>query len=77
MCDRRRARIPTHRDRGHSMTTKSELFAMLAAAAKNGGGCVTVLDSRKPPVCKECGIHLSDPPSKLCPGCKAYKEHQT
>ena len=58
------------------MTTKSELLAMLADTVKKGGGCVTVFDSRKPPICDECGIHLSDPPSKLCPGCEAYKDHQ-
>lgn len=28
-----------------------------------------------PPICKECGKNPSDPPSKLCPGCEAYREH--
>jgi hypothetical protein len=26
--------------------------------------------------CEECGTHWADPPSKLCPGCQAYREHQ-
>jgi hypothetical protein len=26
--------------------------------------------------CIECGQHLADPSSKLCPGCQAYAEHQ-
>ena len=30
---------------------------------------------RKPPICEDCGIYPSDPPSKLCPGCQAYKDH--
>jgi rubrerythrin len=32
---------------------------------------------KRPPLCEECGIiNRSDPPSKLCPGCQAYAEHQ-
>jgi predicted Zn-ribbon and HTH transcriptional regulator len=31
---------------------------------------------RKPPLCADCGERQSDPPSKLCPGCEAYREHQ-
>ena len=27
--------------------------------------------------CDDCGVNQADPPSKLCPGCEAYKEHQT
>jgi rubrerythrin len=26
--------------------------------------------------CDDCGINYADPPSKLCPGCQAYQEHQ-
>ena len=29
-----------------------------------------------PTLCDGCGVHLSDPPSRLCPGCEAYREHQ-
>lgn len=29
-----------------------------------------------PKMCVECGKYPADPPSKLCPGCEAYKEHQ-
>jgi hypothetical protein len=31
---------------------------------------------RRPPVCEECGIYRADPPSKICVGCEAYREHQ-
>jgi hypothetical protein len=31
---------------------------------------------KRPPLCEECGIYRSDPPSRLCPGCQAYGEHQ-
>jgi hypothetical protein len=30
---------------------------------------------RRPPLCEDCGKNRSDPPSKLCPGCEAYREH--
>lgn len=26
-------------------------------------------------VCEACGKNAADPPSKLCPGCEAYKDH--
>lgn len=25
--------------------------------------------------CIECGTNFADPPSKVCPGCEAYREH--
>lgn len=28
-----------------------------------------------PPLCEDCGEFYADPPSKLCPGCEAYREH--
>lgn len=31
---------------------------------------------KRPPICEGCFANRSDPPSKLCPGCQAYKEHQ-
>lgn len=30
---------------------------------------------RRPPLCVGCGEYDADPPSDLCPGCEAYKEH--
>jgi hypothetical protein len=33
-------------------------------------------EAMRPPICEECGVNRSDPPSKLCPGCQAYQEHQ-
>lgn len=29
----------------------------------------------RPAICEECGKYPADPPSKLCPGCEAYREH--
>lgn len=26
--------------------------------------------------CEECDTYAADPPSRLCPGCQAYREHQ-
>lgn len=34
-------------------------------------------DSDLPPMCDGCGLNRADPPSKLCPGCQAYREHQS
>ena len=31
---------------------------------------------RFPKLCADCGIYPADPPSSLCPGCEAYREHQ-
>jgi hypothetical protein len=28
------------------------------------------------PLCLDCGKNRADPPSRLCPGCQAYREHQ-
>lgn len=32
--------------------------------------------AKRPPVCEGCGVNRADPPSALCPGCQAYREHQ-
>ena len=26
-------------------------------------------------LCDDCGINYADPPSRLCPGCEAYRDH--
>ncbi len=28
-----------------------------------------------PKRCDDCGVNWADYPSKLCPGCEAYREH--
>ena len=33
-------------------------------------------DGMLPPMCEGCDQNRADPPSKLCPGCQAYREHQ-
>lgn len=30
---------------------------------------------RRSKMCKECGVNSADPPSRICPGCEAYREH--
>lgn len=30
----------------------------------------------RPPMCEGCGVYRADPPSSLCVGCQAYREHQ-
>lgn len=32
---------------------------------------------RRPVKCEGCETNYADFPSKLCPGCQAYKEHQS
>lgn len=34
------------------------------------------INERQPKKCEECGFYLADPPSRLCPACEAYQEHQ-
>jgi hypothetical protein len=33
------------------------------------------IEAALPPMCADCGVNRSDPPSKLCPGCEAYRDH--
>lgn len=33
-------------------------------------------ESQRPRKCEECGKYWADWPSRLCPGCEAYREHQ-
>lgn len=33
-------------------------------------------DERVAKKCDDCGKNWADPPSRLCPGCQAYQEHQ-
>jgi hypothetical protein len=33
------------------------------------------IEAALPPMCADCGVNRSDPPSKLCPGCQAYRDH--
>ncbi len=39
------------------------------------GNTLTKNTFRIPPLCEECYVYRSDPPSKLCPGCQAYNDH--
>lgn len=45
-------------------------------SAYGPGSGVKPKKPRKPPMCEGCGQNRADPPSPLCPGCQAYREHQ-
>jgi hypothetical protein len=49
-------------------------MAALAKAEAVGGRSEPA--PRLPTMCASCGKYRSDPPSRLCPGCEAYQEHQ-
>jgi len=46
------------------------------AAARHFARFIVDLYRRLPPICSVCGVNRADPPSRLCPGCQAYAEHQ-
>lgn len=53
------------------------LVEWLAAARKGEPELLAkARETLAPPPCEECGARPSDPPSRLCPGCEAYREHQ-
>lgn len=63
----------SHRDSYELRRTARQLkhiVAKLERKAKEIDG------TRRPKKCDECGINYADPPSKICPGCEAYREHQ-
>lgn len=33
------------------------------------------IEAALPPMCADCGVNRSDPPSKFCPACEAYRGH--
>jgi hypothetical protein len=38
-------------------------------------GTFVPVERALPPMCDDCGVNRSDPPSKLCAGCEAYRDH--
>jgi hypothetical protein len=54
-----------------SMTDNSRTLAELF-----GSKAREVVPDRRPKLCDDCGKNLADYPSRLCPGCEAYLEHQ-
>lgn len=36
---------------------------------------LAAVDKTRPKRCAECSTNYADPPSDLCPGCEAYREH--
>lgn len=53
-------------------TEDGEPFGSGYAATKEGHD----LAETRPRKCEGCFQHMADPPSHLCPGCQAYREHQ-
>jgi hypothetical protein len=49
-------------------TSEAEILDLYGREGVNWG-------YEKPPLCDGCGINRADPPSALCPGCDAYREH--
>jgi hypothetical protein len=52
------------------------VFAMAVKCISNGGR-LWVNRFENPRMCRECEQNYADPPSLLCPGCHAYKDHQS
>lgn len=70
---------------GGGIQDKAESLGLIVRVPTRGDwfvlspGVIDALETavgKKPKKCDKCGINLADPPSKLCPGCEAYKEHQ-
>lgn len=40
------------------------------------GDRAKALAGKLPPRCEGCDKDYADPPSRLCPGCQAYRDHQ-
>ena len=56
--------------------SQEELAVMIAMEQALKAAYERGVKTAMPPLCDECGQDYSDPPSKLCPGCEAYREHQ-
>ncbi len=71
ICDRVRAALRYQRIRANpdAWTARKARINQQRPRAREG------LPRRKR--CVECGVNWSDPPSRLCPGCEAYREHAT
>lgn len=56
---------------------QEELQTQFDLGFKAVGGTITPIDQLgEPALCEGCGVNAADPPSRLCPGCKTYQEHQ-
>lgn len=53
-----------------------KLAAKIAAIAERNKHQVKPERMPRRQRCDDCGVHWADPPSALCPGCEAYREHQ-
>lgn len=64
--------------------TRDEIVAWCEEASKRPVGSQPLSEKQRerytklrlPPKCEGCGVYRADPPSRLCPGCQAYEEHQ-
>ena len=68
-CLRLSARIYDLRKRGHSIVT------MWESDGRKRYARYTLEKLAQRMKCVECGTNFADYPSKLCPGCEAYRAH--
>ena len=48
----------------------------MAARCLQAAEALDMKKARRAPICEECGVYRSDPPSPRCVGCDAYRDHQ-
>lgn len=67
------------RGKAYGWTFGNALSRARAAASKiEEAMCADIGVGRigRPKKCEGCGVNPADPPSRLCPGCDAYRDHQ-
>jgi hypothetical protein len=58
------------------MADMRSIGQMMADASRQTKAKIASPKIKRPPMCEGCGVNRSDPPSRLCPGCQAYQDHQ-
>lgn len=61
---------------GSDKVERFTLHALSCVACGHDGRSSEFDSGKKPVLCEGCGINRADPPSRLCPGCEAYRDHQ-
>jgi len=54
-----------------------QVVTLTISAANRDAFVRAVADLLAAPLCDSCGKNSADLPSRLCPGCQAYREHQS
>ena len=77
-----REAIADNRDEDHECVFRDAYLEISAVVGRQGSEACSLADQvrallrGKPMLCEDCGKNYADPPSRLCPGCAAYQEHQ-